>query len=231
MKEAKHFLKVTTLVLYATFLSLTPAIVCAADRLNPGELLRAETEQQITSANGQYRLIMQKDGNLVLYDDARRQLLWESNTRGQRVDRVIMQRDGNLVLYLHSGQPAWASNTAGKPGSFLLVQNDGNMVIYRPQGVWASNTADSQSTLSPAVPNPIPPPEMQKTEKPAVTYLITTKNDCNVRSQPNGKSKRITTLNRGQKLQKISQFENWHNIILPSGKKGWIHKDLVKNVD
>ncbi|MHB8907783.1 MAG: lectin [Syntrophales bacterium] len=139
MKEAKHFLKVTTLVLYATFVSLTPAIVCAADRLNPGELLKAE--DQITSANGQYRLIMQRDGNLVLYDDARRQLLWETNTQGQRVDRVIMQRDGNLVLYLHSGQPVWASNTAGKPGSFLLVQNDGNMVIYQPQGIWASNTA------------------------------------------------------------------------------------------
>ena len=51
MKEAKHFLRVTTLILYATLISLTPAIVCAADRLNPGELLRAETEQQITSAN------------------------------------------------------------------------------------------------------------------------------------------------------------------------------------
>lgn len=141
MKEATHFLKVTTLVLFATLVSLTPAIVHAADRLNPGELLRAETEQQITSANGQYRLIMQKHGNLVLYDDARRQLLWESNTRGQRVDRVIMQRDGNLVLYLRNGQPAWASNTAGKPGSYLLIQNDGNMVIYQPQGVWASDTA------------------------------------------------------------------------------------------
>ena len=140
MKEAKHFLKAATLVLYATFVSLTPAMVCAADRLNPGELLRAETEQQITSANRQYRLIMQKDGNLVLYD-AKRQLLWESKTKGQKVDRVIMQKDGNLVLYLSNGQPAWSSNTFGKPGSFLLVQNDGNMVIYQPQAVWVSNTA------------------------------------------------------------------------------------------
>jgi hypothetical protein len=141
MKEAKYFLKVTTLVLYAAFVSLTPTIVYAADRLNPGELLRAETEQQITSANRQYRLIMQRDGNLVLYDDAKRQLLWESKTQGQKVDRVIMQRDGNLVIYLSNGQPAWSSNTFGKPGSFLLVQNDGNMVIYQPQVVWSSNTA------------------------------------------------------------------------------------------
>ena len=69
MKKAKHFLKVITLIVCTTFVTLTPAIVCAADRLNPGELLRAEKEQQITSANHRYRLIMQRDGNLVLYDD------------------------------------------------------------------------------------------------------------------------------------------------------------------
>jgi uncharacterized protein YgiM (DUF1202 family) len=90
---------------------------------------------------------------------------------------------------------------------------------------------DTQSELSPSAPDPIPAPEIQKTEKPAVTYLITTKNGCNVRSKPNDKSKIITTLKRDQKLKKLDQFENWYNIILPSGKKGWIHKDLVKNTD
>jgi hypothetical protein len=141
MKEAKHSLKVTTLVLYAVFVILTPAIVYAGDRLNPGEMLSAG--EYLTSGNHQYRLVMQRDGNLVLYVlyDARRQPLWASNTQGQRVEKCIMQRDGNLVLYLLNGQPAWASNTAGKPRSYLLVQNDGNMVIYQPQGVWASNTA------------------------------------------------------------------------------------------
>jgi hypothetical protein len=138
MKEAKHSLKVTTLFLYAVFIILTPAILYAGDRLNPGEMLRVE--EHLTSDNHQYRLVMQNDGNLVLYD-ARRHPLWSSNTQGQRVEKCIMQRDGNLVLYLHNGQPAWSSNTQGKPGSYLLVQNDGNMVIYRPQGVWASETA------------------------------------------------------------------------------------------
>ena len=138
MKEAKHSLKLTTLVLYAVFVILTPAIVYADDRLNPGEMLREE--EHLTSVNHQYSLVMQRDGNLVLYD-ARRHPLWASNTNGQRVEKCIMQRDGNLVLYLRNGQPVWASNTAGKPGSYLLVQNDGNMVIYQPQAVWTSNTA------------------------------------------------------------------------------------------
>ena len=95
----------------------------------------------------------------------------------------------------------------------------------------SSTVTNTQSVLSPSVTKPIPAPETQKPEKPTVTYLITTKNGCNVRSEANGKSKVITNLKRGQKLQKLDQFEDWYNIMLPSGKKGWIHKDLVKNVD
>jgi hypothetical protein len=109
MKEAKHFLKATTLVLYATFVSLNPAIVCATDRLNPGELLRAETEQQITSANHQYRLIMQRDGNLVLYL-SNGQPAWSSNTFGKPGSFLLVQNDGNMVIY--QPQAVWASNTA-----------------------------------------------------------------------------------------------------------------------
>lgn len=138
MKEAKHSLKLAALVLYAVSMILTPAIVYAAeDRLYPGDTLRAE--DHLRSENHRYRLVLQRDGNLVLYD-GRRQPLWASNTNGQRVEKCIMQQDGNLVLYLRNGQPVWSSNTAGRPGSYLLIQNDGNMVIYQPQAVWASNT-------------------------------------------------------------------------------------------
>jgi hypothetical protein len=138
MNESRHFLKVTALVLFAIFVILPPAIVYAGDRLNPGEMLRPK--EHLTSENHQYRLVLQEDGNLVLYEGPRH-ALWASNTQGQRVVKCIMQGDGNLVLYLRNGQPVWDSHTAGKPGSYLLVQNDGNMVIYQPRGVWASNTA------------------------------------------------------------------------------------------
>ena len=137
MKEVKHSLNVITLVLCAVFAALGAATVYAADTLNPGEVLRRG--EYLMSSNHRYTLIMQRDGNLVLYD-ARKNPLWASNTQGQRVEKCMMQRDGNLVLYLYNGQPVWASNTNGKPGSFLLLQNDGNMVIYQPQPVWASNT-------------------------------------------------------------------------------------------
>jgi uncharacterized protein YgiM (DUF1202 family) len=65
---------------------------------------------------------------------------------------------------------------------------------------------------------------------PSVTYLVTT-SACNVRSEPNVKSKVITTLKKGQKVEKLDQLENWCNIKLLSGEKGWIHKDLVKETE
>jgi hypothetical protein len=98
------------------------------------------TGQAITSSNGNYRLIMQGDGNLVLYSVNR--ALWSSRTAGTPVVKVTMQSDGNLVLYNAQNKPYWASNTAGKGPSSLVIQTDGNLVIYdnnnRP--TWASNT-------------------------------------------------------------------------------------------
>lgn len=90
---------------------------------------------------------------------------------------------------------------------------------------------DTQSTASPSAPKPVPVREAQKMEKPAVAYLITTKNGCNVRFQPNEKSRIITTLKKGQRLQKLDQFENWYHVVVPSGRKGWIHKSLVNDAD
>ncbi|MEU7166555.1 hypothetical protein AB0A70_18205 [Streptomyces morookaense] len=85
------------------------------------------------------QLVMQTDGNLVIYDEfgnAR----WASNTVGSGW-LAAFQTDGNFVVYTRSGHPVWASNTAGHPGSRLVVQNDGNVVIYDgSQAVWASGT-------------------------------------------------------------------------------------------
>ena len=106
------------------------------DKLLPGEELKRGDD--LISENGQYRLILQRDGNLVLYGPRERPL-WSSDTEGIPVEKCIMQRDGNLVLYLPTGQRVWASYTHGYPPPFLWLQNDGNLVIYQP--VWDSGTA------------------------------------------------------------------------------------------
>jgi len=97
--------------------------------------------QSLASCNGDYSLIMQGDGNLVLYQGSTP--LWASNTPGSGADKAIMQGDGNFVLYTSSGTPVWASNTAGNTGAYLSVQNDGNVVVYSTAGavLWSTGTA------------------------------------------------------------------------------------------
>lgn len=96
--------------------------------------------QYLLSKDGRFKLIMQGDGNLVLYKNGS-QAIWASNTWNKPVTRCDMQTDGNLVLYNNSWTPYWASNTWQYPGGYLILQNDGNLVIYQ-NGVarWSSNT-------------------------------------------------------------------------------------------
>lgn len=115
--------------------------------LAPGQSL--QSNQSITSPNGRYMLIMQNDGNLVVYKTPASvaNAIWASNTAGSGGKQVIMQMDGNLVVYKGNGtSPAdavWASNTVGPNNSLLLMQDDGNLVIYvlkAENSSWASNT-------------------------------------------------------------------------------------------
>lgn len=100
-----------------------------ADLLDAGSSLKAG--QTVRSANGQYELKMQEDGNLVLRDLANNKVLWASGTAGSGAQSATMQADGNLVITKGDGT-SWSSQTGGKAGSFLKVQDDGNVVIYTP---------------------------------------------------------------------------------------------------
>jgi hypothetical protein len=94
-----------------------------------------------TSDNGQYRLDMQQDGNLVLYRTSDNAPLWATMTNERGGKRAVMQKDGNLVVYGDSG-PLWASDTSGHPGATLTVQDDGNVSVYESGNpLWATDTA------------------------------------------------------------------------------------------
>jgi hypothetical protein len=99
------------------------------------------SNESLASCNGDYSLIMQSDGNLVLYEGGT--ALWASGTVGSGADEAIMQGDGNFVVYTSAGSPVWASGTAGDTGAYLDVQNDGNVVIYGASGsaLWSTGTA------------------------------------------------------------------------------------------
>ena len=94
----------------------------------------------IVSANGVFNLVMQSDGNLVLFQALR--ALWSTNTEGiNNIWDVVMQADGNLVMLDVLNNPVWQTGTAGNPGAEVVLQSDGNLVIYPPgstQAIWAS---------------------------------------------------------------------------------------------
>ena len=70
-------------------------------RLNNGETL--DQGQHLVSTNGRWRVYMQHDGNVVLYEykGNRRRPIWvtDSDGKGRKPYRMIMQSDGNLVIY------------------------------------------------------------------------------------------------------------------------------------
>ena len=58
------------------------------------------------------KLIMQEDGNLVIYK-ANGSPIWASGTNGSAGSRLDVQDDGNVVIYNASNQPIWHTNTSG----------------------------------------------------------------------------------------------------------------------
>jgi hypothetical protein len=103
--------------------------------LLPGQYLKPG--QYRRSQNGAYTLIMQSDGNAVLYKG--RTALWGTMTN-RKASTLVMQRDGNLVV-ISGRTPVWSSGTHGSTNAFLAVQNDSNLVIYnaRKKAVWHRN--------------------------------------------------------------------------------------------
>lgn len=127
-------------------LNVAPAPRLPKYELKPDQKLKAGWTMRVST----YTLIMQGDGNLVLYESqgSSQVPLWSSGTWGHPGAWAIMQGDGNLVVYVHSGHeqvPLWSTGTWGHPGTFAILQGDRNFVLYWPTifgyvPLWASWT-------------------------------------------------------------------------------------------
>lgn len=123
------------------------------DRLLVNQSLKVN--QSLTSGDGRFTLVMQGDGNLVLYEGRRAR--WESRTTGRGAVTAVMQGDANFVLYDKANRPIWATDTDGGGGAFIVLQNDGNLVIYRgSRAIWdrsrtSGNLDANKSWLAKAV--------------------------------------------------------------------------------
>ncbi|KAL5983027.1 hypothetical protein ACLOJK_017107 [Asimina triloba] len=111
----------------------------AEDTLFSGEKLLSDQYLE----NGAYKLKMQADCNLVLYNKDK--ALWASNTDKQGDScYTLLQNNGKLVIFSGS-DVMWSSSTTRGPNSYrLVVQGDGNVVIYGG-ATWATNTVQKSS--------------------------------------------------------------------------------------
>jgi hypothetical protein len=118
--------------------SLLDAPAQAGSTLNQGESL--SQGQSLQSDNGCFSLVMQTDGNFVLYGNGGR-AIWSTRTAGRGGQVVVMQGDGNLVMYGSGNRAVWAINPGNVgPGARLVVQDDGNAVVYiGSRVIWAVN--------------------------------------------------------------------------------------------
>ena len=117
------------------------------------------------SSNGT-TLVMQADGNLVMYAGATSwgryypaasTAIWNSGTWGNPGAYAVMQADGNFVVYKGpwaSKVAIWNSGTFGNSGSQLHLQYDRNLVIYKPavvgtgkSAIWDTKTSIDTSIL------------------------------------------------------------------------------------
>lgn len=106
--------------------------------------------QSLRSANGNYTLTTQTDGNVVLAK-TNGQILWHANSYGKG-GRTFGLNDvtGQAEIYGTNGQVVWQSPTTYVKNSssvypgILVLQDDGNLVLYTNAGqaVWNTGTAN-----------------------------------------------------------------------------------------
>ena len=101
-------------------------------------------EINTTSVDGKYNLVMQSDGNLVIYEGS--VVHWATGTTGNGTApyRLVMQGDGNLVIYDKNDSVVWSTGTNGSGTApyRLVMQSDRNLVIYDKNDsfIWATGT-------------------------------------------------------------------------------------------
>lgn len=105
------------------------------DHLYRGETLQRNQKLVRSTQNGsRVELVMQIDGNLVLYNNGTpthgRRVCWASNTANNGA-YAVYQSDGNFVVYNSARRPTWASHTQNDGGSTVNINNYGQL--------WAGN--------------------------------------------------------------------------------------------
>ncbi|MEP6649828.1 MAG: hypothetical protein ABJA74_07920 [Lapillicoccus sp.] len=109
----------------------TADAAAGTDHLYRGEALYPGQRLVRTIQSGsRVELVMQTDGNLVLYNDGTathgKRVCWASNTQYNGAI-AIYQYDGNFVVYTADGVPTWASHTQNDGGTTVNINAYGQL--------------------------------------------------------------------------------------------------------
>ena len=108
------------------------------DTFTPGTVL--SVGQAVYDSTAKRKLIMQADGNVVLYSGTK--ALWSTRTAKKGGHHLSLLKDGNLVLYTSKNKVLWQTKT-NKQGSSVkvTVKSDGNLVMLKgSKTVWQTKT-------------------------------------------------------------------------------------------
>ena len=122
-----RLLVVAALLAFASAILIAPTAQAAAgtDHLYRGETLYpGQRLVRYTANRTQVELVMQTDGNLVLYNDGGaghgKRVCWASNTQFNGY-YAMYQADGNFVVYDAHARPTWASHTQNDGGTTVNI--------------------------------------------------------------------------------------------------------------
>jgi hypothetical protein len=154
----------------------SPRVSAGGYELGLGESLR---RQSLTSPSGEFTLIHQHDGNLVLYRTAHWRAMWATNTNGRGLGRCELTPEGELVLTGARGERLWSASTAGRDVQRLEVRDDGNVVLLDREGTvrWSTGTFEGPvKTGTPARGDRMLPGQslsQQSLSSPSGAYVLT----------------------------------------------------------
>lgn len=126
---------------FKSFSASYPIDTVTGARILPGTTL-ASGEQYVSGGS---KLVMQADGNLVLFNKDNKRL-WATNTNTHTKGAgafARMQTTGRLTVVSADGtEILWSHNTTGKEGSYAVLHGRGVLVVYDPSGQsqWTSGS-------------------------------------------------------------------------------------------
>lgn len=134
-------------VLSGAGLAASPAQAAADDdELTAGQQLKPS--QSLVSADGGQVAVVQKTGELALYEVGG-DLRWTSGP-GVKGSRLVVRSTGDVALVAPDGTVGWHTGTKGIKGARLVVQDDGDLVVRDTKGTvqWSAGTATPPTMLN-----------------------------------------------------------------------------------